>query len=126
MKRTCYNGFRDLKTYQLAFKLALEIHELTKSFPAEEKYSLVDQIRRSSRSLAANIAEAWRKRKYRKAFIYKLTDSSGEASETEVWLDFSVYLEYLDWSKYHELIDKYNEVGKMLTGMIDKADKFCP
>ena len=126
MKRTCYNGFRDLKTYQLAFKLALEIHELTKSFPAEEKYSLIDQIRRSSRSVAANIAEAWRKRKYRKAFIYKLTDSSGEASETEVWLDFSVYLEYLDRSKYHELIEKYNEVGKMLTGMIDKADKFCP
>ena len=126
MKKMHYHGFRDLKTYQLAFKLALEIHEITKTFPAEEKYSLVDQMRRSSRSVAANIAEAWRKRKYKKAFIHKLTDSSGEASETEVWLDFSIYLEYLELSKYHELIKKYNEVGKMLTGMIDKADKFCP
>lgn len=121
-----YRGFRDLKTYQLAFKLAIEIHEITKTFPVEEKYSLVDQIRRSSRSVAANIAEAWRKRKYKKAFIYKLTDSSGEASETEVWLDFSIYFEYLEPAKYHELIERYNEVGKMLTGMIDKADKFCP
>jgi len=126
MKKRHYHGFRDLKTSQLAFDLAMEIHEITKSFPPEEKYSLVDQMRRSSRSVAANIAEAWRKRKYRKAFIYKLTDSSGEASETEVWLDFSIYLEYLELSKYHELIERYNEVGKMLTGMIDKADKFCP
>lgn len=83
-------------------------------------------MRRSSRSVDANIAEAWRKRKYKKAFISKLTDSSGEASETEVWLDFSIYLGYLEPVKYHELIEKYNEVGKMLSGMITKADKFCP
>ncbi|MEN8245911.1 MAG: four helix bundle protein [Thermodesulfobacteriota bacterium] len=126
MKKIQYHGFRDLKTYQLAFKLALEIHEVTRTFPAEEKYSLVDQMRRSSRSVAANIAEAWRKRKYKRAFIYKLTDSSGEASETEVWLDFSKYLGYLEPAKHRELVEKYNEVGKMLTGMIDKADKFCP
>lgn len=126
MKKIQYHGFRDLKTYQFAFKLAIEIHEITRTFPAEEKYSLVDQMRRSSRSVAANIAEAWRKRKYKRAFIYKLTDSSGEASETEVWLDFSIYLGFLEPAKHHELVENYNEVGKMLAGMIDKADKFCP
>ena len=120
-----YRGFRDLKAYQRAYGLALEIHKITKTFPVEEKYSLVDQIRRSSRSVAANIAEAWRKRRYKKAFISKLTDCSGEASETEVWLDFSKDLGYLELTKYNELIEKCDEVGRMLSGMIGKADKFC-
>ena len=105
--------------------LDIEIHKITKTFPVEEKYSLVDQIRRSSRSVAANIAEAWRKRRYKKAFISKLTDCSGEASETEVWLDFSKDLGYLELTKYNELIEKCDEVGRMLSGMIGKADKFC-
>jgi len=100
MKKKDYRGYRDLKTYQLAYVLALEIHEITKTFPAEEKYSLVDQMRRSSRSDPVNIAEAWKKRRYEKYFISKLTDSSGEASETEVWLEFSKDLGYLERSKY--------------------------
>jgi len=84
-QRKGYRGYRDLKVYQLA----LEIHELTKQFPKEEKYALTDQIRKSSRSVPANLAEAWKKRRYKKAFISKLTDSAGEAGETEAWLDFS-------------------------------------
>jgi len=84
-----YRGFRDLKVYQPSYQLALEIFEITKGFPKEEMYSLTDQIRRSSRSVPSNIAEAWRKRKYPKSFISKLIDSLAEESETEVSLDFS-------------------------------------
>ncbi|MFZ4708116.1 MAG: four helix bundle protein, partial [Bacteroidales bacterium] len=80
---------KDLIVYQIAYQAALEINEITKLFPQEEKYSLTDQIRRSSRSLCANLAEAWRKRKYPKNFISKLTDVEAEAGETQVWLDFS-------------------------------------
>jgi four helix bundle protein len=120
-----YGGYRDLKVYQLSYELALEIHELTKTFPKEEKYALVDQIRRSSRSVPTNLAEAWKKRRYKKAFISKVIDSSGEAAETEVWLHFSLDFGYLDEGKHDEMVDRYNEAGKMLQGMIDKADKFC-
>jgi four helix bundle protein len=84
-----YRGFRDLKVYQLSYQLALEIFEITKEYPKEELYSLTDQIRRSSRSTPSNIAEAWRRRRYPKSFVNKLTDSLTEESETEVWLDFS-------------------------------------
>jgi len=82
-------------------------------------------MRRSSRSVPVNIAEAWKKRRYQKYFISKLTDSSGEASETEVWLDFSKDLGYLEKPKYDDLISRYDEVSRMLTGMINNADKFC-
>lgn len=82
-----YRGFKDLKIYQLAYKLAMEIFEESKMFPREEKYSLTGQIRRSSRSVPANIAEAWKKRKYKKAFVSKLIDAFAEAGETEVWLE---------------------------------------
>ena len=84
-----YRGFRDLIIYQKAYKLALEIFKITKTFPQEEKYSLTDQIRRSSISVPANLSEAWAKRKYVKVFVNKLSDCLGEASETEVWLDMS-------------------------------------
>ena len=120
-----YRGYRDLKVYQMSYQLAVDIHELTKTFPKEEKYSLTDQIRRSSRSVPANLSEAWKKRIYKKAFISKLIDCAGEAGETEVWLDFSKDFGYLDETKYHELIKRYDEVNRMLYGMIDKADKFC-
>lgn len=120
-----YRGFRDLKVYQLAYKLALEIFEISRSFPKEEKYSLTDQIRRSSRSVPANIAEAWYKRRYPKSFINKLIDSAGEAGETEVWLDFSLDHGYLTKAKHDELIEKYNEVNRILAGMINKPEKFC-
>jgi four helix bundle protein len=96
----------------------LEIQEITKTFPKEEKYSLVDQIRRSSRSVPTNLAEAWKKRRYEKAFISKLIDCAGEAGETEVWLDFSKDFGYLNEKKYSELIDKYDEVNRMLYGMM--------
>ena len=86
---------RDLETYQLAFKAAMEIFALTKKFPKEEKFSLTDQIRRSSRSVCANLAEAFRKRRYPKSFAAKLSDSEGEAAETQVWLDFSLKCGYM-------------------------------
>ncbi len=124
MVRNEYRGYRDLKVYQLSYRLALDIHNISKTFPKEEKYSLTDQIRRSSRSIPANLAEAWKKRRYEKAFIAKVIDAAGEAGETEVWLDFSKDFGYLDVSKYQELMSKYDEVNRMLFGMIDKADKF--
>jgi len=90
----------------------------------EEKYSLIDQIRRSSRSVPANIAEAWKKRKYPKLFVSKLIECSGEASETEVWLDFCKDLQYRSIEKYKILIELYGEIGKMLHGMINYPEKF--
>ena len=120
-----YRGYRDLKVYQMAYRIALDIHQVTKTFPKEEKYSLTDQIRRSSRSVPANLAEAWKKRRYEKAFISKLIDCAGEAGETEVWLDFSKDFGYLKDDQHQQLMQRYDEVNRMLYGMIDKADKFC-
>ena len=125
MSKDRYSGYRDLKVYQLAYELALEIQNITKTFPKEEKYSLVDQIRRSSRSVPTNLAEAWKKRRYEKAFISKLIDCAGEAGETEVWLDFSKDFGYLEEKNYQELLSKYDEANRMLYGMMDKSDKFC-
>lgn len=125
MRKGQYRGYRDLKVYALAYQLALDIHEITKRYPKEEKYSLTDQIRRSSRSVPANLAEAWKKRRYEKAFVSKLIDCAGEAGETEVWLDFSKDFEYIKENQYQQLIQKYDEVNRMLYGMINKADKFC-
>ena len=120
-----YKGFRDLIVYQLSYHLGLEIFEQTKGFPKEELYSLTDQIRRSSRSVPSNIAEAWRKRKYPKHFGSKLTDSLAEESETEVWLDYSKDLKYIDKEKHNYFIARYDEVARMLVSMIDTPDKFC-
>lgn len=119
-----YRGYRDLKAYQRSYSLAMEIFTLTKTFPAEEKYSLVDQMRRSSRSVPANIAEAWKKRLYSKMFVSKIIDAAGEAGETEVWLDVSKDAGYLPLDQYEKLIDGYDEVNRMLYGMIDKQEKF--
>lgn len=115
---------RDLKVYQLAFEAAMEIFELTKSFPKEEKYSLTDQIRRSSRSVCGNIAEGWRKRKYPKSFISKLTDSEGEAAETQVWLDYALECKYIDNTEYMPLYDKYDHILSMLTNMSTQPEKW--
>ena len=120
-----YKGFRDLIVYQKSYKLAIEIFKITKSFPNEEKYSLTDQIRRSSRSVPANLAEAWAKRYYIKAFVNKLIDCLGEASETEVWLDMALDLNYVDRIAHTELINDCIEIEKMLSGMIKNPDKFC-
>jgi len=117
-------GFQDLTVYKEAFKLAMKIFELSKEFPKEEKYSLTDQIRRSSRSVCSNIAEAFRKRQYPKQFVNKLSDSDAEASETLVWLNFALSCKYISNETYRELVDKNNEIGKMLGAMIKYPDKF--
>jgi four helix bundle protein len=118
------NSFRDLIVYQKAYKLAMNIFEVSKNFPKEEKYSLTDQIRRSSRSVPANIAEAWAKKRYIKSFVNKLTDSLGEEYETEVWLDFSKDSKYLSDDDHIRLINEYNEVRKILISMITNPEKF--
>jgi len=119
-------GHRDLKVYQLAYKLAMDIFNVSKSFPKEEKYSLTDQIRRSSRSVTANIAEGFRKRQYPKMFVSKLADADGEATETQVWLDFARDSEYLSTELHTELIKGYEDVGKMLGSMMSMPEKFMP
>ena len=119
-----YNGYKDLKVFQLSYKLAMEIFEITKSYPNEEKYSLTDQIRRSSRSVPANIAEAWKKRQYPKMFVSKIVDAAAEAGETEVWLDVSKDAGYLPLEKYKYFVAGYDEINRMLYGMIDKKEKF--
>jgi four helix bundle protein len=119
-------GHRDLKVYQLAYRLAMEIFHLSKHFPREELYSLTDQIRRSSRSVAANIAEGFRKRRYPNMLVSKLTDSDGEATETQVWLDFALDCGYMSQENRDRLTSGYEEVGRMLSGMIDDPGRFAP
>ncbi|WP_417427743.1 four helix bundle protein [Halpernia sp.] len=115
---------KDLIVYQKAFSAAMEIFHLSKKFPAEEKYSLTDQIRRSSRSVNANITEAWRKRRYEKSFINKLNDADGEAAETQNWLDFALACGYLDEKVYLDLYKKYDEVLGMLVSMTINSEKW--
>ena len=119
------NGFRDLIVYQKSYKLAMEIFEITKNFPKEEKYSLTDQIRRSSRSVTSNIAEAWAKKIYIKHFVSKLSDSLGEEYETEGWLDYSRDCRYIDSKTYADIMAGYDEVRKMLISMMHSPEKFC-
>jgi len=116
--------FTDLLAYKKGFSLAMKIYEISKSFPKEEKYSLTDQIRRSSRSVCANIAEAYRKRKYPKHFISKLTDSDGENSETRVWLEFALACEYINQITFDELELENKEIGKLINYMILNPKKF--
>ena len=110
--------FRELEVYKLAMELAMRLFDLTKDFPKEERYSLTDQIRRSSRSVCANIAEAWRKRRYPNAFISKLNDSEAEAAETQVWLEFAVKCGYLTPAHGAELSTAYDNVLGKLVNMI--------
>jgi four helix bundle protein len=117
-------GFRDLRAYQMAFKLAMDIFHESKKFPAEERYSLTDQIRRASRSVAANIGEGYRKKRYPKMFVSKMADADGEATETQVWLDFAEHCGYLSKQRQTELRTGYEEVGRMLGGMIAHPEKF--
>ena len=119
-------GHRDLKVFQLAYELAMEIFHLSKTFPREEVYSLTDQIRRSSRSVAANLAEGFRKRRYPNMFVNKMTDCDGEATETQVWLDFALDCGYLSKENHDRLISGYEEVGRMLAGMIANPNRFAP
>ncbi len=113
---------RDLEVYQKAFAAVMRIFELSKSFPKEETYSLTDQIRRSSRSVASNLAEAWRKRRYEAAFISKLSDSEGEAAEIQVWIEFAVACGYLSRDDGNHLYQAYDEVLATLVGMINHPE----
>jgi four helix bundle protein len=113
---------RDLEVYQKAFDVAMRIFELSKSFPKEETYSLTDQIRRSSRSVCANLAEAWRKRRYEKSFVSKLCDSEGEAAETQVWLEFAVHCGYIQRDDAAALYRAYDGILGTLVGMINHPD----
>jgi len=117
--------FRELEVYRKAFNVAMKVFEITKSFPTEEKYSLADQIRRSSRSVCSNLAEGWRKRKYEAVFRNKLTDAMQEASETQSWLEFCLACNYINELLFKELDTEYEEIFLMLNSMEKNAEKFC-
>ena len=118
-------SFRELIVYQKSRQLQREIKNITMLFPKDEKFSLTDQIRRSSRSIGANIAESWAKRRYEKHFISKLTDADGEQMETQHWIEIALECEYIDQKASSQLIGICLEIGRMLNGMMDKADMFC-
>lgn len=118
-------SFRDLRVYQAAFALQQRIFETTKRFPKEEKYSLTDQFRRASRSIGANIAEAWQKRRYPANFISKLTDSDGEQAETQHWIGTSLACEYISRAEHDGLLDKCFEIGRQLGTMMAAPEKWC-
>ena len=120
------NGHNGLKVFQISYDLAMEIYRLSKRFPAHEQFSLTDQIRRSSRSVPANIAEGYRKRQYPRAFVNKLSDSDAEASETTVWLRFAMDCKYISADDCERISKGYAEVGRMLGGMIRNPKKFMP
>ncbi len=115
---------RDLDVYKLAFQAAVDIYNLTKTFPKEEIYSLTDQIRRSSRSVCANIAEAFRKRKYPKHFVSKLSDSEAEAAESQVWLDFALEFGYITKEQFEMLDKEYEQIIGKLVNMASHPEKW--
>ncbi len=117
--------FRELRVYRDAFRAAQAIYEASQSWPREERYALTDQIRRSSRSVNANIAEAWRKRRYPKHFVSKLTDADAEAAETRAWLDFARGHDYITQSAYADLDDQYDKIQGSLVKMMRSSDKWC-
>jgi four helix bundle protein len=117
-------GFRELLAFKKSFSLAMKIFEVSKHFPKEEKYSLTDQIRRASRSVSANISEAYRKRKYPKHFVSKLSDSDSENSETQTWLMFALRCDYINETTYNNLSSENSEVGKLINYMINNPEKF--
>lgn len=117
-------NFKQTKVYQKAFSLAMEIFELTKHFPPEEKYSLSDQIRRSSRSVCGCISEAYRKKRYPAHFIAKVSDADMENAETNVWLDFAAACRYFNLEKHQDLLQKNEEIGKLLGHMINYPEKY--
>lgn len=116
--------YKKLLAYEKGFELAMKIFEITKKFPSEEKYSLTDQIRRSSRSVCVNLSEAYRRRRYKDYFLSKLNDCETENNETRVWLDFALACNYITNQQYEELTVLNNEVGKLIWYMINNPDKF--
>jgi four helix bundle protein len=119
------NSVRDLDVYRMAFEVAMEIYFISKGFPSEEKYSLTDQIRRSSRGVCANLSEGWRKRRYKAVFINKLSDSGQEAAETQTWLEFALKCGYINDATFYKLDEQYEHIFAMLSTMAKKADAFC-
>jgi four helix bundle protein len=118
------NNFKQTKVYKLAFEQAMEIFLITKCFPKEEKYSLIDQIRRSSRSVCANLAEAYRKKIYLANFVLKITDCDAENSETSVWLDFSIACDYIQQNDFNKFSSRNEEIGKLLGHMRSNPEKY--
>lgn len=116
--------YSDLLVYKKAFASAMKIFEITKKFPAEERFSLTDQIRRSSRSVCANLAESYSRKKYRAHFISKLHDAEAENTETEVWLDFSLQCKYISNEEHQSLLSQNTETGKLIWFMINNPEKF--
>jgi four helix bundle protein len=116
---------RDLVVYRKAFDSAMEIYEISKKFPKEERYSLTDQIRRASRSVCSNLSEGWRKRRYKAVFLNKLTDSGQEAAETQTWLEFSFHCKYINRETFQRLDESYEHIFAMLNAMEKKVDSFC-
>ena len=116
--------YKDLLAFKKSYELAMEIFVITKKFPNEEKYSLIDQVRRSSRSVCTNIVESYRRRRYKDYFISKLNDSETENDETQVWLDFSHDCKYITTEQYTNFSSKNDEVGKLVWHMINNPDKF--
>jgi four helix bundle protein len=119
------NSVRDLEVYKTSFAAAMEIFEISKKYPIEEKYSLTDQIRRSSRSVCANLSEGWRKRRYKAVFVNKLSDAAQEAAETQTWLEFALRCHYIDEVLFKQLDDRYEHIFAMLNTMERKAETFC-
>jgi four helix bundle protein len=117
--------FRDLDVYQGAMVLVMRIFELAKSFPNEERYALTDQIRRSSRSVCANLAEAWRKRRYQAAFVAKLNDAEAEAAETQVHIEIALRRNYLSKETFEELDDAYDKILAQIVKMIDRPERWA-
>ena len=118
--------YRELRVYQLAFETALRVFEISKKFPPDERYSVTDQVRRSSRAVCSNIAEAWRKRRYPASFVSKLSDSDSESAETAVWLDFCKAFGYIAEQERAELTDHYDHICSQLAIMMAEPEKWCP
>lgn len=119
------SSVRELEVYRLAFDTAMEIFQISKSFPKEETYSLTDQVRKSSRSVCTNLAEAWRKRRYKAVFMNKLSDAAQEAAETQTWLQFALACKYIEQKTFKSLDDRYEHIFAMLFTMQQKAESFC-
>lgn len=122
---TAVKDFHEQRVYQMAFEAAMEIYSLSKKWPPEERYSLTDQIRRASRSVCANIAEGWRKRRYPASFVSKMSDADTEAGETLVWLEFALRCNHLAASDFERLSERYNHICAQLVTMINQRDKWC-
>jgi four helix bundle protein len=119
------SSFKDLRVYKLAFELQQEVFEISKRFPVEERYSLTDQIRRSSRSIGANVSEAWQKRRYVAHFVSKLSDADGEQAESQHWVETAFACNYLGQEEHAGLIERCSRIGQMLGTMMAKPEKFC-